>query len=151
MDRLLLFAAAVGIAAVGAVFSGCDDGPDEVAPWSCDRQPALTYDNFGAGFLDTHCNGCHSSLSPTFHRNGAPDSVNLDTWALAQQFAPRIAARTAVEVATMPPGGGPTAEERHQLAEWLYCSGLVDEVALTEHGEELVDGRYGRHRDEEAP
>ena len=34
-------------------------GEEEEDPL-CGREVALTYDTWGKGFLDTHCNGCHN-------------------------------------------------------------------------------------------
>jgi uncharacterized membrane protein len=80
----------------------------------------LTYDNFGKGFLDAHCQKCHGQ--PTKDRNGAPASFDFHTQADALEHKDRIFARAAADNVTMPPGpDDPPADERYQLAEWLAC------------------------------
>jgi uncharacterized membrane protein len=54
-------------------------------------------------------------------RQNAPADVNFDTLEGVHQFAERIAARATGPSANMPPAGGPSAEERALLAEWLAC------------------------------
>jgi len=98
---------------------------------TCAREPALTYENFGQGFMEQYCNGCHSSLVPDPYRNGAPESVNFDTYAGVLQFQDRILARTPLEEPTMPPGGGPTEEDLQMLHEWLACE-VQEDLALWE-------------------
>ncbi len=81
---------------------------------------ALTYDNFGKGFLDAHCQKCHGK--PTSDRNGAPASFDFHTEEDARIHRDRIFARAAADNVTMPPGpDDPPAGERYQLAEWLAC------------------------------
>ncbi|MFN7143310.1 MAG: hypothetical protein ACK4YP_06005 [Myxococcota bacterium] len=91
---------------------------------ACHRDPPLTWQNFGQGWMDKHCVGCHSSLLREDQRNGAPVGVDLDTWEDAVAWGPRIAARSLGDAPTMPPGGGPSEEERRLLAEWLDCAVL---------------------------
>lgn len=88
---------------------------------SCDRSPPLTYANFGKGYLDKHCVGCHHSLLPQEMREGAPMGVDLDTLEFSLQWADRIEARATGDIPTMPPGGGPSEDERALLQEWLSC------------------------------
>jgi hypothetical protein len=108
------------------VFTACG-GPEDTDPL-CDRGVPLTYESFGRGFLDTHCNGCHSSIIAPAQRNGAPTGIDFDTYEGVLQFSERlevrvIAAAVDDDDATnpMPPGGGPTAEELAMLHEWLSC------------------------------
>jgi len=108
----------------------CGEGGDTAAPGDCARQPPLSYDNFGQQFMDTHCSGCHSTLLPETLRNGAPLGVDLDTYAGVVQWVDRVEARTVGEGADMPPGGGPSDEERTLLAEWLQCSVWPDHDTL---------------------
>jgi uncharacterized membrane protein len=80
----------------------------------------LTYDNFGKGFLDRHCQSCHGA--PANGRNGAPASFDFHTREDAFAHKDRIFARAAEDNATMPPGpDDPPPAERDQLAEWLAC------------------------------
>lgn len=88
----------------------------------CERMPPLTYDNFGAGLLEQHCTGCHSSLVPEDHREGAPTGVDFDTYEGVLTWAERIEARAVPDGSTMPPGGGPSEEQRALLHEWLTCT-----------------------------
>lgn len=97
---------------------------------SCDREPPLSYDSFGQSFMGKNCTGCHSSLLPSSHREGAPAGVDFDTYAGVLEWADRIEARSVGEGASMPPGGGPTEDERVLLAEWLECGVFPDVAAL---------------------
>ena len=113
-----------------AVLVGCGEEDADSAAFTCDREPPLSYDNFGEGFMAKHCAGCHSSLQPEDLREGAPASVNLDTYADVLAWAERIEIRAVPDGADMPPGGGPSAEERALLAEWLHCQVFSDAAAL---------------------
>lgn len=81
---------------------------------------ALTYDNFGRGFLAANCQTCHGQ--PTEDRKGAPGGYDFGSAADARRFKDRIFARAAADNTTMPPGpDDPPAGEREKLAEWLAC------------------------------
>ena len=67
----------------------------------------------------TWCTGCHSQGRDGDARYGAPESVNLDSLADAVAWQDRILAR--VSAGTMPPGGGPSEQERERLALWFSC------------------------------
>jgi hypothetical protein len=112
-----------GLAALlaGALLA-CGEGKDsgeEAGP--CDRDPPLTYNNFGRGYLEKHCTGCHSSDMPEGRRGEAPLGVDFDTWELVLQWAERLQARGSGENPTMPPSGGPDEGERSLFQEWLDC------------------------------
>lgn len=96
----------------------------------CPREPALDWDNFGHGFMVQYCNGCHASTWPEDKREGAPLGVDFDSYAGVIAWADRIEARSVPDDADMPPGGGPTAEERALLHEWLSCAVAADAAAL---------------------
>jgi uncharacterized membrane protein len=82
---------------------------------------ALTYANFGAGFLNTYCQGCHGSLST--ERAGAPGDFIFDTVEQVRLHRVRIYVRAAGKNTSMPPGpDDPPRAEREQLAEWLACN-----------------------------
>lgn len=104
----------------------------------CANEVQLTYDSWGRGFLDTHCNGCHSSITAPAQRRGAPPGVDFDTYGGVLQWAERIEDRVLVapdeERIEMPPGGGPTPEELSMLHEWLQCSVYQDQARM--EGEE---------------
>jgi uncharacterized membrane protein len=108
-----------------ALLPDSDSGPGE-----CDRDPPLTYDNFGEGFLNKHCVGCHSSLLPAGMREDAPVGVDLDTYQGVLTWADRIEARATGETPDMPPGGGPDTEEIALLTEWLHCEVASDRASL---------------------
>ena len=99
---------------------GLSDTADTAA-LVCTHDPPLSYDTFGRQYLRTHCAGCHSSGLPEGYREGAPVGVDLDTWAGALQWAERTEARATGDSPTMPPGGGPTDEERARFTEWVQC------------------------------
>lgn len=109
--------------------TGCK-APEGDSGGDCGRVPALSYDNFGEGFLGLHCTGCHSSLIPEARREGATPGVDFDSYAAVLQWSERIGARALGDEATMPPGGGPSAEERALLGEWLQCGVARDLEAL---------------------
>ncbi len=98
--------------------AGCIDSAMPIDEATCPPSgTTLTYDNFGAGFLATYCNRCHSSAS-----NGAPPDIKFDTLDEVHAHADRIFIRAAGPNVTMPPGpDDPPAEQRDRLAEWLAC------------------------------
>jgi uncharacterized membrane protein len=108
---------------VALMCTGCESMEEEDP---CDRMPALDYANWGRGFMSKHCTACHSKLVSEDHRNEAPEEVDLDTFANVLHFSSRIEARVlhAPEDDLMPPGGGPTEDEKRLLNEWLICSVL---------------------------
>lgn len=106
----------------------CSSGESDSAV-SCDRDPPLSYDNFGGAFLATHCIGCHSVLHEGALREGAPPGIDLNTYADVLALADRIEVRTLLSL-DMPPGGGPSEAERALLEEWLYCSVYPDLESL---------------------
>ena len=112
---------------------GCAEGGDDTAD-PCARRPALSYDNFGRSHMEKHCTGCHSSLLPEGRRQDAPMGVDLDTWAGVLQWGDRVQARSTGDSPTMPPGGGPGADEVAMLEEWLVCDVIPTAALLAEEG-----------------
>jgi hypothetical protein len=111
---------------------GCASGGD-TADIDCDRDPPLTYDSWGEGFVSKHCTGCHGSLVTGDQRNGATVGVDLDTYGNVMVFAERFEARVLdPDWPEMPPGGGPTEEELQMLREWLTCGVYPDRESLEE-------------------
>ena len=111
------------VAVVLGILTACDDsiiGPEPPITAYCNRQPKLTYENFGKAYMGKWCTGCHSSLQRENQRVGAPPDVNLDTWDDVLLHADRIQARS-VDTTTMPPAAGVSQEETNQLGEWLRC------------------------------
>lgn len=96
-------------------------------PWAslderpCPEDSILTSENFGAPFMLTYCNGCHSSSLGADERADAPLDMNFDTLADVRAQAPRIWMRAADHNASMPPYGAPAQSERTRFGEWLAC------------------------------
>ena len=103
------------------VLAGCiESGAEELADMECPQESELTYESFGAEFLDTYCQKCHASDADD--RNGAPGSFHFDTVEDVRERAARIFVRAAASNTSMPPGpDDPPEEERMLLAEWLAC------------------------------
>ena len=124
---VVLWAAAAVACGGGKSDSAGADGPE------CRDDPALTWDNFGKGHMDKHCNGCHSVLIPEYQRQGAPAGVDFNTYGDVLEWRDRIVARgtrAVLDEPTMPPGGGPSDEELSNLLEWLDCEVAKDKSAL---------------------
>lgn len=117
---------APGLAVLCLVLSSCGSGGDSAGLVCAERDPHLTYDNFGKGFISKHCVGCHSSLIAGNQRKGAPPGVDLDTYLGVVTWAYRVEARSLGDSPGMPPGGGPSESERARLEEWLSCQVLRD-------------------------
>lgn len=89
----------------------------------------LTYERFGADFMNAYCVGCHSSeLKSVVDRLGAPSDMNFDDIesirAMADVIDEHAAAGPAAVNGEMPPGDwspAPTDEERSLLGVWLAC------------------------------
>ncbi|MFT4980060.1 MAG: hypothetical protein ACI8S6_005972 [Myxococcota bacterium] len=111
--------------------TGCDPKEDTAA-FTCDRDPPLSYENYGSSFIATHCEGCHSVFVPTDLREDAPPGVDLNTYSDVLAWADRIDARASTTESGMPPGGGPSEDERVLLREWLHCSVYPDVERLAE-------------------
>jgi uncharacterized membrane protein len=97
-----------------------DDDPDPLPVSKCETS-FLDHDNFGAPFVANWCRGCHSSAVPMNMRQEAPIDVNFDGEGDLVHWAERIKIRASGDRPTMPPAGGPGAEERALLAEWIEC------------------------------
>ena len=122
----------MALASLWVLLHGCAAlRADDSAGAQCRRDPPLTWDNFGHGFLTKHCLACHSSLVPEGAREGAPVGVDFDTYGSVLTWADRIAARAVADDADMPPGGGPSVEERANLSEWLGCGVAADAQAVS--------------------
>lgn len=101
--------------------NGADTGSpatDGTPAW-CDTAIEVGWDDFGHGFLLTHCQGCHATT--TQDRHGAPEAVVFDTEQDAYDRRADIL-RVVVETGTMPPAGGVTDDEMQLLEAWLSCS-----------------------------
>lgn len=101
-------------ASCGAFYTDIEDYPCPPAG------TMLTYQGFGADFMEKHCQSCHGSKSP--NRYGAPGEFIFDEYDQIHSRADRIFARAAADNDSMPPGpDDPPEEERNKLAEWLAC------------------------------
>jgi uncharacterized membrane protein len=102
-------------AAIALALAACG----EDYPAEC-RDSPLTYETFGAPFMISWCRGCHSRELRVDMRQRAPVDVNLDTLGDVRAHATRIVVRAGAG-SSMPPAGGPSADERALLAEWIGC------------------------------
>lgn len=114
------------------VLVACGAGEGEETPNVCVHDPPLTYSNFGQGFMEKNCTGCHHSLLPPDQRNGAPVGIDFDTYTAVLDYADRVAARSLGESPSMPPTGSVPSEDLTLLAEWLSCQVAADNLALSE-------------------
>lgn len=103
----------------GAAACGGDDGDGggDGLPACPTGGTDLTYDNFGKSFFDTHCTSCHAAGSGVSVAQDNP----FETQAQIQAEADEIYERAGGTNTNMPPDGGPTADDRLKLEEWLSC------------------------------
>jgi hypothetical protein len=119
MGRARLLAL-IGLSVAGVLpASGCKETTLE--EWPCPPEgTTTTYESFGKGFMDQHCQGCHGA--PSKDRRGAPSGYDFGSVDDVRRFRSRIFSRAAADNTTMPPGpDDPPADEREKLAEWLAC------------------------------
>ena len=88
--------------------------PESVQQEECS---SFYYENFGAGFITEHCQGCHAQGAND--REGAPQDVFFDDVSFILEH--RDAIIYEIEEETMPPAGGIPHEERDAALEWLNC------------------------------
>lgn len=91
--------------------------PTDTGELCADRR-AVTWNNWGHGFVQTWCQPCHSAGSAD--RYGAPEAVNLDTLDQVVSFSDSIS-RTVLDDETMPVGGGVSDEDKALLRDFLEC------------------------------
>lgn len=89
---------------------------------TCDRTPALDWNNFGDPFFTRYCTSCHSSALTGADRGGAPEGVDFDAENQAIAWSGRLEEVVLGAEPTMPPGGGPTESELAMLTEWIGCA-----------------------------
>jgi hypothetical protein len=99
--------------------SAPDSEPASTDP--CTDAPIVTWDNFGAGFLNESCDSCHASTVTGAARNGAPEAVSFDTKEEAWAWSDAILRMATGENPQMPPEGGPSEDDRVRLFWWLGC------------------------------
>lgn len=108
-----------------------DAAPVDEGPWMrladrpCPEDNQLSWESFGAAFMLEYCTGCHGRAVASGARQGAPDTVVFDDPNSIRELEERIWARAADNNATMPPVGGPDAETRRKLGQWLACGSPV--------------------------
>jgi len=112
--------------ACGGVLAGCTtDGSTPPPATDCPPASVLTWENFGEPFLLTWCTPCHSSylmdIGDPNERQDAPVGSDFDGYDHYIDWETKVYERAAAENSQMPPAGGPTAEERAMLAEWIAC------------------------------
>ena len=129
--KLLLLAAVTGALAWGGCGVVADDDATQLA--TCESEPALSWENFGEGFMLQNCTPCHHSQLPADQRVGAPVGVDFDTYRGVLTFAERVRART-LDAQTMPPGGGIPQGELLRMDEWLSCQ-VAEDLAWLEENE----------------
>jgi hypothetical protein len=109
----LLFASTV----IGLLQVGCGDDLGDPTGSTCPEDSALTYENFGAAFMETNCLSCH--------RAGGPESPTLSTLEQIRSNADEIdrAAASGPDTTNtyMPDGASVATAERKKLGEWLAC------------------------------
>lgn len=108
---------------------GCPSTPPVAAGEAvseCADMPAVSWDGWGRGFFSTWCAACHSATTPD--RRGAPDGLDFDTWADVEAHRDRIRA-TVIDEASMPVGGGLSADDLTLLAALLECGEPGDTTA----------------------
>ena len=108
------------------LLTACGDKPTETGsiepstdpPEWCQEEMEVTYENFGEGFLLTHCQGCHAGDAP--NRFGAPETVSFDNEEQVNQWLSLIMF-TILDDQSMPPAGGITEDELTLVEIWLEC------------------------------
>ena len=103
-----------------------DAAPDP-ATWTslaarpCPEDSFLNYYNFGRAFMLNWCTACHSEHMAQGDRANAPVGIDFNTVELVRTHSERVWVRSGDLNETMPPFGGPSAEERAALGAWLAC------------------------------
>lgn len=80
----------------------------------------IDYESTAEPFLQNYCTGCHSSQLGGSKRFGAPETVNLDSYSAAVEWAERSFIRISLD-GDMPPGGGISQVEKDQFMQWAFC------------------------------
>lgn len=109
---------AIGSSMMLIIFAtaGCGEKADPLSgPLSGESTP--TYIQEVKAILDQHCLPCHSTSKSGAQRNGAPITINFDTYELAVANIER--ANTRIQAGTMPPTGGLAPEIRTTVLDWL--------------------------------
>lgn len=129
------------------LLAACGPAPAPTGARCPDPDPmTLTWDSFGNTFMSTYCTMCHDSTLTRSQRNGAPLFHDFDTLLGVLKTPEHIDEQAGhgpnAQNNFMPPErcpsvpGGPLAvdcmqptdEERRQLAEWIACEKLRNDL-----------------------
>jgi uncharacterized membrane protein len=102
---------------LGLSLSGCGDKIDAVRGVCALDLGSVTYEEQVKVILDKHCTACHGAALSGADRNGAPPSVNLDTYAGLKASA--TASNKRIQNGSMPPSSGLPQGERALVQCWL--------------------------------
>jgi len=108
--------AAVGLL-IGLAACGVKIDPLQDYDAGLDLNTCLSYQTAIKPVLERHCTGCHASTLTGSARNGAPATVNLDSYAGLLASVDRVQLR--IVAGSMPPGGGIPQGERSLLVSWV--------------------------------
>ena len=98
-----------------------NQGADTI-PEAVDCSVATNWTTVGAPFIYTWCTPCHSpTLESAADRQGAYPHVNFGTYEDVITHSERLEAVIFGATATMPPGGGPSADELTAMDAWIEC------------------------------
>lgn len=102
-DSVWALAAPLLFAGCGLLFAGCGEKIDALQETACSQTLGqVTYVEEIEPIIERLCAGCHSSALTGSARNGAPPSVDLDSY---QSLVTWVAdANALVQNGTMPPG-----------------------------------------------
>ena len=105
------------------MMGACGGSTGENTPLQQDvcKTTTASYATVADPFMRTWCTPCHHTELEGPDRPLGSERVNLDTYDLVITHLDRIEARALGDTPTMPPGGGPSAEELAQLELWLEC------------------------------
>ncbi|MCB9560780.1 MAG: hypothetical protein H6708_10275 [Kofleriaceae bacterium] len=123
MTRAAGAAAALAVAALVGCGGNARPTPTNA---TCPSDSTLTYENFGAPFMEAYCTRCHSSELRGADRHGAPLYHDFDSLGGIVAVANHVdwytaAGPDAINEIMPPDGDTPTLDERYQLGEWLAC------------------------------
>ena len=100
------------------LLGACGSKIDAVQENACASDTPVTYEHAINAWVGRFCTRCHASNLAGSARNGAPPSVNLDTYAAAAAAAE--ASHRRVENGTMPPDEPkPAATSRETFHCWF--------------------------------
>lgn len=119
-ERSLVLTLALVPIAIACGSESSDVSDDSADPIDCDAEVVPGYSELSI-FADV-CTHCHSSDLEGPDRNGAPSTLNFDTYESASEAIARILGQ--VKTGHMPPadsGYVVTTEQKHDLYLWADC------------------------------